>query len=74
MNKFLDCDALIVGGGLAGAASALSLADAGFDVILLDAGGATAEDAAEFDGRAYAVALASQTLLGGNRRLGSRRS
>ena len=60
MNKFLDCDALIVGGGLAGAASALSLADAGFDVILLDAGGATAEDAAEFDGRAYAVALASQ--------------
>ena len=60
MNKFLDCDALIVGGGLAGAASALSLADAGFGVILLDAGGATAEDAAEFDGRAYAVALASQ--------------
>ena len=60
MNKFLDCDALIVGGGLAGAASALSLADAGFDVILLDAGRATAEDAAEFDGRAYAVALASQ--------------
>ena len=60
MNKFLDCDALIVGGGLAGAASALSLADAGFDVILLDAGGATAEDAVEFDGRAYAVARASQ--------------
>ena len=60
MNKFLDCDALIVGGGLAGAASALSLADAGFDVILLDAGRATAEDAAEFDGRAYAVALESQ--------------
>ena len=60
MSDFLDCDALIVGGGLAGAAAALGLAEAGLDVILLDAGGATADDAAEFDGRAYAVALASQ--------------
>lgn len=60
MSDFLDCDAMIVGGGLAGAAAALGLAEAGLGVILLDAGGATTDDAAEFDGRAYAVALASQ--------------
>lgn len=60
MSSFLDCDALIVGGGLAGAAAALALAEAGFDVIALDASGASVDDAAEFDGRAYAVALASQ--------------
>ncbi len=60
MSSFLDTDALIVGGGLTGAAAALALAEAGFDITLLDASGATLDDAADFDGRAYAVALASQ--------------
>lgn len=55
-----DCDALVIGGGLGGGAAALGLAAAGLSVIALDARAETPEDAAEFDGRAYAVALASQ--------------
>lgn len=60
MNKVYDCDAIVVGGGLAGAATALGLAHVGLSVIALDADPATASDAATFDGRAYAVALGSQ--------------
>lgn len=60
MNNVYDCDAIVVGGGLAGAATALGLAHAGLSVIALDADPATAERAAVFDGRAYAVALGSQ--------------
>ena len=56
----LDADVIIVGGGLNGAAAALSLAKAGLDVIALDARAETIDEAAAFDGRAYAVALASQ--------------
>ena len=60
MNNVYDCDAIVVGGGLAGAATALGLAHAGLGVIALDADAATADHAAAFDGRAYAVALGSQ--------------
>ncbi|MGB0852132.1 MAG: FAD-dependent monooxygenase [Pikeienuella sp.] len=60
MNKVYDCDAIVVGGGLGGAASALGLAHAGLSVIALDADPGTATNAASFDGRAYAVALGSQ--------------
>lgn len=58
-----DTDILIVGGGLNGPALALALGDAGFDVTVIDAlpEGARGEDA--FDGRGYALALASQRLL-----------
>ncbi|GGD20195.1 FAD-dependent monooxygenase [Sinisalibacter lacisalsi] len=59
----LDSDILIVGGGLNGPALALALGDAGFDVTVIDAlkAGTRGED--EFDGRGYALALASQRLL-----------
>jgi hypothetical protein len=60
MNNVYDCDAIVVGGGLAGAATALGLAHAGLSVIALDADAATTDRAAAFDGRAYAVALGSQ--------------
>lgn len=60
MNNIYDCDAIVVGGGLAGAATALGLAHAGLSVIALDADAATTSRAAAFDGRAYAVALGSQ--------------
>ena len=58
-----DSDILIVGGGLNGPALALALGDTGFDVTMVDAlpRGARGEDA--FDGRGYALALASQRLL-----------
>ena len=58
-----DTDIVIVGGGLNGPALALALGDAGFDVTVIDAlqAGARGEDA--FDGRGYALALASQRLL-----------
>jgi len=58
-----DADILIVGGGLNGPALALALGDAGFTVTVIDAlpAGARGEDA--FDGRGYALALASQRLL-----------
>jgi len=58
-----DSDVLIAGGGLNGPALALALAQSGLSVTLVDAAPARqrAEDA--FDGRAYALAIASQKLL-----------
>jgi len=61
MNK--DSDILIVGGGLNGPALALALADGGFSVTVVDATPADARGQEGFDGRGYALALASQRLL-----------
>ncbi|MDE3029829.1 MAG: FAD-dependent monooxygenase, partial [Paracoccaceae bacterium] len=58
-----DCDALILGGGLNGPALALALAQAGLRVILIDALPEAVRADQAFDGRAYALALASQRLL-----------
>jgi 2-octaprenyl-6-methoxyphenol hydroxylase len=58
-----DSDILIVGGGLNGPALALALADAGFSVTVIDAQPAGARADAGFDGRGYALAIASQRLL-----------
>ena len=58
-----DTDILIVGGGLNGPALALALAQAGHHVTVIDATPETTRKDAGFDGRAYALALASQRLL-----------
>jgi 2-octaprenyl-6-methoxyphenol hydroxylase len=58
-----DCDAIIVGGGLNGSALALALAQGGLKVVLVDALSRAALADEAFDGRGYALALASQRLL-----------
>ena len=61
----VDADILIVGGGLNGPALALALAQGGFSVCVIDARPAPARAEAGFDGRAYALAIASRRLLAG---------
>ncbi len=56
-------DILIVGGGLNGPALALALAQTGHSVVVVDALAEKVRKNATFDGRAYALALASQRLL-----------
>jgi 2-octaprenyl-6-methoxyphenol hydroxylase len=58
-----DCDVLIVGGGLNGPALALALAQGGLRSIVLDARTREARAEADFDGRAYALALSSRRML-----------
>jgi len=58
-----DYDIIIVGGGLNGPALALALAQGGFRVAVVDARAADTRAMAGFDGRAYALAAASQRLL-----------
>ncbi|KII17186.1 MULTISPECIES: FAD-dependent monooxygenase [Phaeobacter] len=56
-------DILIVGGGLNGPALALALAQTGHNVTLIDALPRDLRDDEAFDGRSYALALASQRLV-----------
>ncbi|MEM7088319.1 MAG: FAD-dependent monooxygenase [Pseudomonadota bacterium] len=56
-------DIVIVGGGLNGGALALALAQTGHSVTLIDALAEKLRRNAAFDGRSYALALASQRLL-----------
>ena len=58
-----NCDIAIVGGGLNGPALALAAAQVGLRVIVLDATSHKPRKNAKFDGRAYALALASKRLL-----------
>lgn len=58
-----DSDVLIVGGGLNGPALALALAQGGLTVTVIDAMPAELPRGDDFDGRSYALALASQRLL-----------
>ena len=60
-----DSDILIAGGGLNGPALALALAQAGLSVTVVDARPAPARAEAGFDGRSYALAIASKRLLTG---------
>ncbi len=58
-----DTDILIAGGGLNGPALALALAQGGFRVTVVDARPAPDRAEVGFDGRAYALAIASVRLL-----------
>ncbi len=59
----MDTDVIIAGGGLNGPALALALAQGGLRVAVIDARPAPARAEAGFDGRAYALAIASKRLL-----------
>ncbi len=59
----LDADIIIVGGGLNGPCLALALADAGLSSIVIDALPEPERASDVFDGRSYALALASTRLL-----------
>lgn len=59
----LDSDILIAGGGLNGPALALALAGGGLSVTVVDSRPAPARAESGFDGRAYALAIASKRLL-----------
>lgn len=59
----MDADVLIAGGGLNGPALALALAQAGLRVVVIDARPSNTRAEAGFDGRAYALAIASKRLL-----------
>ncbi len=56
-------DAIIVGGGLNGPALALALAQGGLTVAVVDSLPRDDRENPDFDGRSYALALASQKLL-----------
>lgn len=56
-------DVLVVGGSLNGAALALALARGGLSVTVIDALAATTQADPGFDGRSYALALASVRML-----------
>ena len=58
-----DSDILIVGGGLNGPALALALAQGGFTATVVDALPRVEMEDADFDGRAYALALGSVRML-----------
>lgn len=58
-----DVDVIVAGGGLNGTALALALASGGLSVALVDPHPAGAREADAFDGRSYALALASVRLL-----------
>ncbi|MFT6105107.1 MAG: 2-octaprenyl-6-methoxyphenol hydroxylase [Paracoccaceae bacterium] len=63
MTQENDSDIVIVGGGLNGCALAISLAQVGLRVTVVDALPVAARTATGFDGRSYALALASKRLL-----------
>jgi 2-octaprenyl-6-methoxyphenol hydroxylase len=62
-KKTRTCDVLVVGGGMVGSAVAPIMAAAGLDVVLVDREDPAVLVSAPFDGRASAIAYASQRLL-----------
>ena len=61
----IDCDVLIVGGGLVGGPLACALAQSGISVLVVDAEDPATATLPGFDGRASAVALGPQRVLEG---------
>lgn len=61
----MKTDLIIVGGGLNGPALAIAAACAGFTVTIIDSLPQAARKTRDFDGRSYALALASKRLLQG---------
>ncbi|MEM9012736.1 MAG: FAD-dependent monooxygenase [Pseudomonadota bacterium] len=59
----MDADVIIVGGGLNGPLLSLALASGGVRAVVLDALPVATRAATGFDGRAYALALASRRML-----------
>lgn len=58
-----DTDILIAGGGLNGTTLALALASAGLDVMIVDPIPGAIRGSDDFDGRGYALSVASQRVL-----------
>lgn len=58
-----DSDLIIIGGGLNGCAMALAAAQGGMSSTIIDTLPKAPKAAPDFDGRSYALALASQRLL-----------
>ncbi|MFY0633886.1 MAG: UbiH/UbiF/VisC/COQ6 family ubiquinone biosynthesis hydroxylase [Vannielia sp.] len=63
VRRMFDADVIIAGGALTGASLTLALARGGARVVVVDRQPEGAQVAADFDGRSYALALASQRLL-----------
>lgn len=63
--KGMKTDLIIVGGGLNGPALAIAAARVGFRVTVIDSLPKAARKMPDFDGRSYALALASKRLLAG---------
>ena len=63
--RCMKTDLIIVGGGLNGPALALAAAQAGFSVTIIDSLPIDTRKRRDFDGRSYALALASTRLLAG---------
>ncbi|MEM1237888.1 MAG: UbiH/UbiF/VisC/COQ6 family ubiquinone biosynthesis hydroxylase, partial [Pseudomonadota bacterium] len=59
----MKTDVIITGGGIVGSTLALALAKAGFEVVLIDALPKATRRKKGFDGRSYAMALATTRML-----------
>ena len=63
MKKYLETDVLIVGRGMVGATTAIALARAGFNSIIIDQVKPSDQNIKTYDGRASAIASASKKML-----------